>query len=255
MSALVLAEHDNSALSPATLNAVAAALAISQDVDLIVAGSECSAVVTAAGAVAGVRTVLHADAAHYAHALAENLAPLIVAVADGYEHVLTAATTTGKNVMPRVAALLDVAQISDIIGVEDHETFMRPIYAGNVIATVRSSDATKVITVRTTGFDAVADTGGSAAVETVEALADSGLSQFVGEELTKSDRPELTAADIIVSGGRGVGSSENFAIIEALAAMPAMCRTIIRSAKPAKWWHPVCTLPSGFPGRFNISLA
>jgi electron transfer flavoprotein alpha subunit len=217
MSALVLAEHDNSALSPATLNAVAAALAISQDVDLIVAGSECSAVVTAAGAVAGVRTVLHADAAHYAHALAENLAPLIVAVADGYEHVLAAATTTGKNVMPRVAALLDVAQISDIIGVEDHETFMRPIYAGNVIATVRSSDATKVITVRTTGFDAVADTGGSAAVETVEALADSGLSQFVGEELTKSDRPELTAADIIVSGGRGVGSSENFAIIEALA--------------------------------------
>ncbi|MBT6441722.1 MAG: electron transfer flavoprotein subunit alpha/FixB family protein [Alphaproteobacteria bacterium] len=217
MSALVLAEQDNSALSPATLNAVAAALAISKDVDLIVAGSECSAVVTAAGAVAGVRTVLHADAAHYAHALAENLAPLIVAVADGYEHVLAAATTTGKNVMPRVAALLDVAQISDIIGVEDHETFMRPIYAGNVIATVRSSDATKVITVRTTGFDAVADTGGSAAVETVEALADSGLSQFVGEELTKSDRPELTAADIIVSGGRGVGSSENFAIIEALA--------------------------------------
>ncbi|MGE0485426.1 MAG: electron transfer flavoprotein subunit alpha/FixB family protein [Gammaproteobacteria bacterium] len=217
MTALVIAEHNNAELNVATLNAVAAAAAIGGEVDVLVAGSGCQAVAEAAAQVAGVRKVLLADAAHYANALAENLAPLIVALAEPYEHLLAAATTTGKNVMPRVAALLDSAQISDIIGVESNDTFVRPIYAGNVIATVRSADGKKVITVRTTAFDPVAASGGSAAVESVAAAADAGLSSFVGEELTKSDRPELTAADIIVSGGRGVGSSENFAIIEALA--------------------------------------
>ena len=217
MSALVLAEHNNAQLAPATLNAVAAALALGSEVDVLVAGDGCRAVADAAAAIAGVRKVLLAEAPHYAHALAENLAPLLVAQAGPYEHLLAAATTTGKNVMPRVAALLDVAQLSDIIGVVSNDTFVRPIYAGNVIATVKSSDAKKVITVRLTAYDPAPATGGSGAVEAIAAVADSGLSAWVSEELTKSDRPELTAADIIVSGGRGVGSSENFAIIEALA--------------------------------------
>jgi electron transfer flavoprotein alpha subunit len=217
MSALVLAEHDKAALAPATLNAIAAAAAITPEVDVLVAGAGCRAVAEAAAAAAGVRKVLLADAPHYAHALAENVAPLVVANAGPYDHLLAAATTTGKNVMPRVAALLDVAQVSDIIGVTDPDTFVRPIYAGNVIATVKSADAKKVITVRLTAFDPVAGSGGSGAIEEIAAQPDSGLSEFVGEELTKSDRPELTAADIIVSGGRGVGSAENFAIIEQLA--------------------------------------
>ncbi len=217
MTALVLAEHNNAELNPATLNAVAGAQVLGSDVDVLVAGSGCAAVAEAAAQVSGVRKVLFCDSEAYGHALAENLAPLLVSLAEPYEHLLAAATTTGKNVMPRVAALLDVAQISDIIGIESADTFVRPIYAGNVIATVRSSDAKKVITVRTTAYDAAAATGGSGTVETVEGSAASGASQFIGEELTKSDRPELTAADIIVSGGRGVGSSENFAIIEALA--------------------------------------
>ena len=217
MSALVLAEHNNAVLAPATLNAIAGALAIGPEVDVLVAGSNCRAVAEAVAAVTGVRKVLFADAEHYAHALAENLAPLLVQLAAPYEHVLAAATTTGKNVMPRVAALLDVAQISDIIAVQSNDTFVRPIYAGNIIATVKSADAKKVITVRTTAYDPVAASGGSAAIETVAALADSGLSVFISEELTKTSRPDLTAADIIVSGGRGVGSAENFAIIEALA--------------------------------------
>ena len=217
MTALVIAEHNNVELNVATLNAVAAAQAIGGDVDVLVAGSGCAAVADQAAQAVGVRKVLLADAPHYANALAENLAILVVGLAEPYEHLLAASTTTGKNVMPRVAALLDVAQISDIIGVESNDTFVRPIYAGNVIATVKSADAKKVITVRTTAYDAVAASGGSATVDTVDAAADAGLSQFVGEELTKSDRPELAAADIIVSGGRGVGSAENFAIIEALA--------------------------------------
>ncbi len=217
MTALVLAEHNNAELNPATLNADAGAQALGGDVDVLVAGSGCAAVAEAAAQVSGVRKVLLCDSEAYGHALAENLAPLLVSLAEPYEHLLAAATTTGKNVMPRVAALLDVAQISDIIGIESADTFVRPIYAGNVIATVRSSDAKKVITVRTTAYDAAAATGGSGTVETVDGSAASGASQFIGEELTKSDRPELTAADIIVSGGRGVGSSENFAIIEALA--------------------------------------
>ncbi len=217
MAVLVLAEHDNAKLNPATLNAVAAAREISDAVDVLVAGSGCGAAAEAAAKVAGIGKVLCADAPQYDHAVAENIAPLIVKLADAYDHLVAAATTSGKNVMPRVAALLDVAQISDILAVESESTFKRPIYAGNIIATVESVDPKKVITVRTTAFDPVAAEGGSATVETVTGDGDSGLSSFVGEDLTKSDRPELAAADIIVSGGRGVGSSENFAIIEELA--------------------------------------
>ncbi|MFT4583618.1 MAG: electron transfer flavoprotein alpha subunit [Gammaproteobacteria bacterium] len=217
MAVLVLAEHNNVALNPATLNAVAAAVEISESVDILVAGSACSDAAQAATKVAGVRKVLVSDAAHYANALAENIAPLIVGLSDTYSHFLAASTTNGKNIMPRVAALMDVAQISDIISVISETTFKRPIYAGNIIATVESQDDKKVITVRTTGFDPVAGEGGSAAMENIDSGADAGLSTFNGEDLTKSDRPTLAAANIIVSGGRGVGSSENFAIIEALA--------------------------------------
>jgi electron transfer flavoprotein alpha subunit len=217
MTSLVIAEHNNQSLNVATLNAVAAAAKIPGDVHVLVAGHDCAAVASAAAQVAGVAKVLVADAPHYAHVLAENLAPLVAGLAGGYSHLLVAATTSGKNVMPRVAALLDVAQLSDIIEVQGEDTFVRPIYAGNVLATVQSVDRIKAITVRTTAFDPVAASGGSAAVENVAAGPDAGLSQFVGEELTKSSRPELAAAGIIVSGGRGVGSSENFKIIEALA--------------------------------------
>jgi electron transfer flavoprotein alpha subunit len=217
MTALVIAEHNNQSLNAATLNAVAAASQLSGGFDLLIAGHHCGAVADAAAQVAGVGKVLVADAPHYAHALAENLAPLVVSLAGNYTHLLTASTTNGKNVMPRVAAMLDVAQLSDIIGVVSDDTFVRPIYAGNVLSTVQSTDGIKVITVRTTGFDAVAATGGAGTIEAVAAQADAGLSTFVGEELTKSSRPELAAADIIVSGGRGVGSAENFAIIEKLA--------------------------------------
>jgi len=217
MSVLVLAEHDNNSLNPATLNAVAAAAQISDSVDILVAGAGCAGAADAASKVAGVGKVLVADAPHYDHAVAENVAPLLVDLSAGYSHLLAPATTSGKNVMPRAAALMDVAQISDILAVESESVFQRPIYAGNIIATVESSDEKKVITVRTTAFDPVAAEGGSASVENIDGSADSGLSQFVGEDLTKSDRPELAAADIIVSGGRGVGSSENFAIIEELA--------------------------------------
>ena len=217
MTVLVLAEHDNNELNPATLNALAAAKAIAGDVDLLVAGEDCSSVVQKGATVDGVRKVLHVEGQQYAHALAENLAPLIVSQSSDYEHLMAAATTTGKNVMPRVAALLDVAQISDVIAIVGGDTFDRPIYAGNIIATVKSSDEKKVITVRTTAFDPLPVGSGSAEIVQSEAKEDSKVSNFVGEELTKSDRPELGAADIIVSGGRGVGSSEDFAIIEALA--------------------------------------
>jgi len=217
MTALVIAEHNNKALNVATLNAVAAAAQLGGDIHLLVAGHDCAAVASAAAQVAGVSKVLTADAPHYAHALAENLAPLVVSLASAYSHLLVAATTSGKNVMPRIAALLDVAQLSDIIEVKSADTFVRPIYAGNVLATVQSLDGIKAITVRTTAFDPVAASGGSAAVEAVTAVAEAGLSQFVGEELTKSSRPELAAANIIVSGGRGVGSADNFKVIEALA--------------------------------------
>ena len=217
MAVLVLAEHDNDSLHPATLTAIAAAAELSDTVEVLVAGSGCASAAEAAAAVAGVAKVIVADAAHYGNAVAENVAPLVVKLSDAYSHVLAASTTDGKNIMPRVAALMDVAQISDIVAVESESIFKRPIYAGNIIATVESLDPKKVITVRTTAFDPVTAEGGSATVENIEGDADSGLSQYVGQDLTKSDRPELAAADIIVSGGRGVGSAENFAIIEELA--------------------------------------
>ena len=216
MSVLILAEHDNSELKPATLNTVTAASQLG-DVTVLVAGSGCAAVGEAAAKVAGVAKVLVADSPLYANALAENVAALVVSMAGGYSHVLAPATTSGKNIMPRVAALLDVAQISDITGVESADTFVRPIYAGNAMATVQSTDAVKVITVRTTGFDAAPAEGGSAAVESVSAADDAGLSTFVGSELTKSERPELTSASIIISGGRGMQSGDNFPMLEEVA--------------------------------------
>jgi electron transfer flavoprotein alpha subunit len=210
MSILVIAEHDNASLKGATLNTVTAALACGGDVHVLVAGHNAAAAAQAAAQVAGVAKVLHADSAALAHHLAENVAAQVLAVASGYTHILFAATAGGKNVAPRVAAKLDVAQISDITKVESADTFERPIYAGNAMATVQSTDAVKVITVRTTGFDAAAATGGSAAVDTLSAAADAGKSHFEGSEIAKNDRPELTAAKIIVSGGRALGSSEKF---------------------------------------------
>jgi electron transfer flavoprotein alpha subunit len=210
MTTLVIAEHDNASIKGATLNTVTAAAALGGDVHVLVAGHNAGAAAAAAGQIAGVAKVLHADAAALAEGLAENVAAQVVALASGYSHILFPATAAGKNVAPRVAALLDVAQISDITKVVSADTFERPIYAGNAIATVQSSDATKVITVRTTGFDPAAATDGSAAVESAAAAADVGKSSFVGREVTKSDRPELTAAKIIVSGGRALGSNDKF---------------------------------------------
>ena len=210
MTALVIAEHDNASLKAATLNAVTAAAQCGGDVHVLVAGANAAAAAQAAAQIAGVSKVLHADGPALENGLAENLAAQVIAIAPGYSHILFPATASGKNVAPRVAAKLDVAQISDITKVDSPDTFERPIYAGNAIATVQSSDATKVITVRGTGFDAAAATGGSAAVETIAAVADSGKSTFVGREITKSDRPDLTSARIIVSGGRAMGSSEKF---------------------------------------------
>ncbi|MCX2862629.1 FAD-binding protein [Paucibacter sp. PLA-PC-4] len=210
MTALVIAEHDNASIKGATLNTVTAAAACGGDVHVLVAGSNAAAAAAAAAQIAGVSKVLHADAAQLADGLAENLAAQVLAIAAGYSHILFPATASGKNVAPRVAALLDVAQLSDVTKVISADTFERPIYAGNAIATVQSADATKVLTVRTTGFDAAAAAGGSAAVETLAAAADSGTSTFAGREVTKSDRPELTAAKIIVSGGRALGSSDKF---------------------------------------------
>jgi electron transfer flavoprotein alpha subunit len=216
MSVLVVADHDNAALKAATLNAVTAAAKLG-DVHVLVAGSDAASAAAAAAKVAGVGKVLHADAPAYAHPLAEALAPLVARLAKDYSHVLAAATTTGKNLLPRVAALLDVAQISEITAVESADTFVRPIYAGNAMATVQSSDPIKVITVRTTTFDKAPAEGGSAAIETVAAADDPQLSRFIGQELTKSERPELTSARVVVSGGRGMGSSEAFHLIETLA--------------------------------------
>ena len=210
MTALVIAEHDNAHIKGATLNTVTAAAALGGDVHVLVAGHNAAAAAAAAAQIAGVAKVLHADSAALAEGLAENVAAQVIALASGYSHILFPATAAGKNVAPRVAALLDVGQISDITKVVSADTFERPIYAGNAIATVQSSDATKVITVRTTGFDPAAATGGSAAVESAAAAADSGKSSFVGREVTKSDRPELTAAKIIVSGGRALGSNDKF---------------------------------------------
>jgi electron transfer flavoprotein alpha subunit len=217
MTNLVIAEHDNAQLKGATLNTVAAAARVGGDVHVLVAGSGAQAVADEAARIAGVSKVLLADAPHLADGLAENLAAQVLAVAESYSHILFPATASGKNVAPRVAAKLDVAQISDITAVESPDTFQRPIYAGNAIATVQSADPVKVITVRTTGFDAVAAQGGSAPVETIAAAADAGVSSFVGRELAKSDRPELAGARVVVSGGRGLGSAENFKILDPLA--------------------------------------
>ncbi|THG85864.1 electron transfer flavoprotein subunit alpha/FixB family protein [Pseudomonas sp. A-1] len=217
MAILVIAEHNNSALAAATLNTVAAALQIGGDVHVLVAGAGCGAVAEAAAKVAGVAKVLLADDAAYAHQLPENLAPLIVELARGYSHVLAPATTNGKNYLPRVAALLDVEQISEIIKVVSADTFQRPIYAGNAIATVQSSAAVKVISVRATGFDPVAGEGGSAAIESVGTVSDAGLSAFVGEEIAKSERPELTGSKIVVSGGRGMQNGDNFQLLYGVA--------------------------------------
>ncbi len=218
MATLVIAEHDNHALKSGVTNTVAAAQKIGGEIHVLVAGHVCAGAATAAAAIAGVSKVLVADAAHYAGGVAENLAPLVVGLAKNHSHVLAGATAFGKNVLPRVAALLDVMQVSDIVAVESADTFVRPIYAGNAFATVQSSDAIKIITVRSTGFDAVAATGGSAAIENIAAGADAGVSRVVKQELTKSDRPELAAAKRIVSGGRGMGDGDKYrAVLEPLA--------------------------------------
>ena len=217
MVALVIAEHDNASLKGSTHHTVTAAAQCGGEVHVLVAGSGCGAAAAQAGQIAGVTKVLVADAAHFADGLAENVAEQVLALAGSYSHILAPATAYGKNILPRVAAKLDVAQISEITKIDAPDTFERPIYAGNAIATVQSSDKVKVITVRTTGFDSAASTGGAAAVESVSAVADSGKSTFVGRELAKSDRPELTAAKVIVSGGRGMGSGENFKLLEPLA--------------------------------------
>jgi electron transfer flavoprotein alpha subunit len=216
MAALVIAEHDNASLKGSTLHTITAALACGGEVHVLIAGHQCGAAAEAAAKIAGVAKVLVADAPHLADGLAENVAEQVLAIAAAYSHILAPATAYGKNIAPRVAARLDVAQISEITQVDAPDTFERPIYAGNAIATVQSSDAVKVITVRSTGFDAAAN-GGSAAVETIAAVADGGKSTFIGREVAKSDRPELTAAKVIVSGGRGMGSGENFKILEPLA--------------------------------------
>ncbi len=217
MAILVLAEHDNAEIKPATYNTLAAAAQIGGDIDLLVVGKDCGGVASAAAGAAGVRRVLHADGDEYGAFLAENVAPLIVKLAADYGHVLAPATTFGKNVLPRAAALLDVQQVSDISAVESADTFVRPIYAGNAMATVKSNDAIKLVTVRATGFEAVADSGGSAEVVVVEATGDSGLTAFDGAEMSASERPELTSADIIISGGRGMQSGDNFHLLEKIA--------------------------------------
>ena len=217
MSVLVVAEHDHAVLKSATLNTVAAAQKIGGDVHLLVAGHNAAGAATAAAEVAGIAKVLHADAAQLAAQTAENLAALVVGLAAPYTHILLPATGFGKNAAPRIAALLDVAQISDIVAVEGPDTFVRPIYASNAFATVQSKDAKKVITVRTTGFDPAAAGGGKAPVESATAPADTGLTQVLGQELTQSSRPELTSARVVISGGRGMQNGENFKMLEALA--------------------------------------
>ena len=217
MSTLVIAEHDNSSLKGATLNTVAAAQAMGADIDILIAGANCGSVAEAAAAVAGVGKVLVADNAAYEHQLAENVSLLIAEAGAGYDNIIAPATPNCKNFMPRVAALLDVAQISEITSVESADTFQRPIYAGNVIATVQSSDAKKVITVRTTAYDPVPAEGGSAAIEALDAVHDAGISSFVGEEVAVSDRPELTSASVVISGGRGMQNGENFKMLDGIA--------------------------------------
>jgi len=217
MAILVIAEHNNAALGAATLNTITAAKAIGGDVEVLVAGSGCGAVAEAAAKVDGVSKVLVADNAAYEYQLAENMGELVAELGKGYSHILAAATTTGKDFLPRAAALLDVNMLSEVVGVDAEDTFSRPIYAGNAIATVKSSDAIKVLTVRGTAFDAAAAEGGSAAVEAVDAVKDAGISAFASEELAKSDRPDLTAADIVISGGRGMQNGDNFEMLYKVA--------------------------------------
>jgi len=217
MSILVIVEHDNETVNAATLNTVAAAQAIGGHIDALVAGQNCRKAADSTAAIAGISKVIVSDAAENANGLAENIAPLIASMAGGYSHILAPATTYGKNIMPRVAALSDTAQISDIIAVIDKDTFQRPIYAGNALATVQSGDALKIITVRSTAFEAVADTGGTATVEQVDAAGDAGLSFFEKSELSNSERPELTSAGIVVSGGRGMQDGSNFGMLEKIA--------------------------------------
>jgi len=217
MAILVIAEHDNATLKGATLNTITAAAKIGGDVEVLVAGSGCGAAAEAAAKVAGVAKVLVADNAAYEYQLAENMGELVAELGKGYSHILAAATTTGKDFLPRAAALLDVNMISEVIGVEGEDTFVRPIYAGNAIATVKSSDSIKVMTVRGTAFDAAAAEGGSAAAESVDVVKDAGVSAFASEELAKSDRPELTAASVVISGGRGMGNGDNFEMLYKVA--------------------------------------
>ena len=241
MAALVIAEHNNHALKPATLNTVTAALACGGEVHVLVAGIDAHEAAKAASQIAGVAKVLHAEDQGFAHGLAEHMAAQVLALASGYSHILFAATASGKNIAPRVAAKLDVGQISDITKVESPDTFERPIYAGNAIATVQATDATKVITVRTTGFDPAASSGGGASIENVSAATANANSQFMGSEIAKNDRPELTAAKIIVSGGRALGSSEKFAeVITPLAdklgaAMGASRAAVDAGFAPNDW--------------------
>ena len=217
MSILVICDHDGAALGAATLNAVTAATQIGGDIDVLVAGQNIGDIASAAASISGVSRVLTADSAELANGLAENVAPVILALADNYSHIVAPATTFGKNILPRVAAMKDVAQISDIISVEDAHTFKRPIYAGNAIATVKSDEALKIITVRATSFEAAAEAGGSAAIEAVSASGDTGLSSFEKSELSSSERPELTSAGIVVSGGRGMQDGSNFTMLEKVA--------------------------------------
>ena len=217
MSILVIAEHDNNELKGATLNTVAAGAAIGGDIDILVAGTDCGSVAEAASQVPGIRKVLVADKETYKNSLAENVGNLVAEIAEGYSHILAPATTNGKNFMPRVAAKLDVSQISDISAVISEDTFERPIYAGNCIATVQSSDSIKVITVRTTGFDACEASGGSAELTAIDNDTDAGVSSFVKEEIAESDRPELTAADVVISGGRGMQNGDNFSLLNGIA--------------------------------------
>ena len=217
MSILVIAEHDNSELKTATLNSVAAGLAIGGDIDILVAGANCESVAESASQIPGITKVLLANKETYKNCLAENIGNLVVELAEGYSHILSPATTNGKNFMPRVAAKLDVSQVSDISAVISEDTFERPIYAGNCIATVQSTDSVKVITVRTTGFDACESSGGNATVTAVDNDTNAGVSSFVKEEIAESDRPELTAADVVISGGRGMQNGDNFSLLNGIA--------------------------------------
>ena len=240
MTALVIAEHENGQLKPSTLNTVTAALQTSSEVHVLVAGAGCASVAQAAAGIAGVAKVLHADAPQLEAQTAENVSEQVLALASGYTHMLAPATAFGKNVAPRIAARLDVAQLSDIIAVNAPDSFTRPIYAGNAIATVQSLDARKVITVRTTGFDAAGLGAGPAPIESINPVPDTGMSQFVSRELAKSDRPELTAAKVVVSGGRGMGSSDNFKILEPIAdklgaAMGASRAAVDAGYAPNDW--------------------